>query len=136
MADRTRPPSERIFSPYAASALPKTTETQRSGSLMFFSACVIRACSITSLLRRTKHARRLAVSGWRLAGKADAGGVGPPTVNRQPPTGHIQSRAMSSAPPVRPITIADIRAAHDRIRGVITRTPLVRLLHGIDGAPE
>jgi threonine dehydratase len=42
----------------------------------------------------------------------------------------------ATAPPVRPVTIEDIRAARERIGGVITRTPLVRLLHGIDGAPE
>ena len=39
-------------------------------------------------------------------------------------------------PPVRPVTIDEIRAARERIRGVITRTPLIRLRHGIDGAPE
>ncbi|HEX6158544.1 MAG TPA: threonine/serine dehydratase [Thermoanaerobaculia bacterium] len=39
-------------------------------------------------------------------------------------------------PPVRPVTIDEIRAARERIAGVITRTPLVRLLHGIAGAPE
>jgi threonine dehydratase len=45
--------------------------------------------------------------------------------------------AMSTAPPpVRPVTIEEIRAARERIAGVITRTPLVRLLHGIEGAPE
>jgi threonine dehydratase len=38
--------------------------------------------------------------------------------------------------PVRPISLQDIEAARERIRGVITRTPLVRLLHGIEGAPE
>jgi len=38
--------------------------------------------------------------------------------------------------PVRPISLDDIRAARKRIRGVITRTPLIRLLHGIEGAPE
>ncbi len=44
---------------------------------------------------------------------------------------------MSTAPPpVRPVTLDDIRAARERIAGVITRTPLIRLLHGIDGAPE
>jgi threonine dehydratase len=43
---------------------------------------------------------------------------------------------MPAAPPVRPVTIADIRAARERIGGVITRTPLIRLLHGIEGAPE
>jgi threonine dehydratase len=43
---------------------------------------------------------------------------------------------MPAAPPVRPVTIADIRAARERIAGVITRTPLIRLLHGIAGAPE
>ncbi|HEX8409081.1 MAG TPA: pyridoxal-phosphate dependent enzyme [Thermoanaerobaculia bacterium] len=42
----------------------------------------------------------------------------------------------AAPPPVRPIAIDDIRAAQERIRGVITRTPLVRLLHGIAGAPE
>ena len=44
--------------------------------------------------------------------------------------------AMSTPPPVRPVTIEDIRAARERIRGVAVRTPLVRLLHGIEGAPE
>lgn len=38
--------------------------------------------------------------------------------------------------PVRPVSLQDIEAARERIRGVITRTPLVRLLHGIEGAPE
>jgi threonine dehydratase len=38
--------------------------------------------------------------------------------------------------PVRSVTLDDIRAARERIRGVITRTPLIRLLHGIDGVPE
>ncbi|HET8773742.1 MAG TPA: pyridoxal-phosphate dependent enzyme [Thermoanaerobaculia bacterium] len=38
--------------------------------------------------------------------------------------------------PVRPISLQDIEAARERIRGVITRTPLVRLLHGVEGAPE
>jgi threonine dehydratase len=42
---------------------------------------------------------------------------------------------MSNAPPVRPVTIDEIRAARERISGVITRTPLIRLLHGVDGAP-
>ena len=40
------------------------------------------------------------------------------------------------APPVRPVTIDDIRAARERIRGVVTRTPLIRLRHGIEGVPE
>lgn len=35
----------------------------------------------------------------------------------------------TSAPAIRPVTIEEIRAARERIRGVITRTPLVRLLH-------
>ena len=39
-------------------------------------------------------------------------------------------------PPVRPVTLDEVRAARERIRGVITRTPLIRLLHGIAGAPE
>jgi threonine dehydratase len=45
---------------------------------------------------------------------------------------------MSAAapPPVRPISIDDIRAARERIRGVITRTPLIRLRHDVAGAPE
>ena len=43
---------------------------------------------------------------------------------------------MPAAPPVRPVTIAEIREARERIAGVITRTPLIRLLHGIEGAPE
>lgn len=34
------------------------------------------------------------------------------------------------------MTIDDIRAARERIAGVITRTPLIRLLHGVEGAPE
>ncbi|HEX9982949.1 MAG TPA: pyridoxal-phosphate dependent enzyme [Thermoanaerobaculia bacterium] len=38
--------------------------------------------------------------------------------------------------PVRPVSIEEIRAAHERIRGVITRTPLIRLLHGREGVPE
>ena len=38
--------------------------------------------------------------------------------------------------PVRPISLQDIEAARERIRGVITRTPLIRLLHGIEGVPE
>src|SRR5688572_5912024 len=44
--------------------------------------------------------------------------------------------AQAAAPPVRPVTLAEIRAARERIRGVITRTPLIRLLHGVAGAPE
>lgn len=43
---------------------------------------------------------------------------------------------MSAPPPVRPVTLDDIRAARERIRGVITRTPLIRLRHDIAGAPE
>jgi threonine dehydratase len=43
---------------------------------------------------------------------------------------------MSTAPPVREVTIEEIRAARERIAGVIMRTPLVRLLHGVEGAPE
>jgi len=43
---------------------------------------------------------------------------------------------MSTAPPLREVTIEEIRAARERIAGVITRTPLIRLLHGVDGAPE
>ena len=39
-------------------------------------------------------------------------------------------------PPVRPVTIEEIRAARERIRGVVTRTPLIRLRHGMDGVPE
>lgn len=43
---------------------------------------------------------------------------------------------MPTAPPVREVKIEDIRAARERIASVITRTPLIRLLHGVDGAPE
>lgn len=43
---------------------------------------------------------------------------------------------MSAAPPpVRPVTIDEIRAARERIRSVAVRTPLIRLLHGT-GQPE
>jgi len=42
----------------------------------------------------------------------------------------------TAAPPVRPVTIEEIRAAHERIRGVITRTPLIRLRHDVATAPE
>ena len=38
--------------------------------------------------------------------------------------------------PLEPIPLAEIRAARERIAGVITRTPLIRLLHGVEGAPE
>ncbi len=45
-------------------------------------------------------------------------------------------RRMSAAPPpVRPVTIDEIRAARERIRSVAVRTPLLRLLHGT-GQPE
>lgn len=45
-------------------------------------------------------------------------------------------RRMSAAPPpVRPVTIDEIRAARERIRSVAVRTPLIRLLHGT-GQPE
>jgi threonine dehydratase len=37
---------------------------------------------------------------------------------------------------VRPVTLDEIRAARERIRSVITRTPLVRLRHDVPGAPE
>ncbi len=40
-----------------------------------------------------------------------------------------------AAPPVRPVTLDEIRAARERIRNVITRTPLVRLRHDAP-APE
>ena len=40
---------------------------------------------------------------------------------------------MSAAPPpVRPVTIDEIRAARERIRSVAVRTPLIRLLHGTE----
>ncbi|HEX8153380.1 MAG TPA: pyridoxal-phosphate dependent enzyme [Thermoanaerobaculia bacterium] len=42
----------------------------------------------------------------------------------------------AAAPPVRPVTLDEIRAARERIRDVVVRTPLVRFLHGVDGAPE
>jgi threonine dehydratase len=45
---------------------------------------------------------------------------------------------MSAAapPPVRAVSLEEILAARERIRGVITRTPLVRLRHDAGGAPE
>src|SRR5688572_3726680 len=46
------------------------------------------------------------------------------------------SMTQTAPPPVRPVTIEEIRAALERISGVITRTPLVRLLHGMQGVPE
>ena len=42
----------------------------------------------------------------------------------------------ATPPPVKPVTIEEIRAARERIRGVITRTPLIRLRHGLEGVPE
>jgi threonine dehydratase len=42
----------------------------------------------------------------------------------------------TAAPPVRAVTIDDIRAARERIAPVITRTPLIRLLHRVEGAPQ
>lgn len=39
-------------------------------------------------------------------------------------------------PPVRPVTLDEIRAARERIRNIITRTPLIRLRHDVPGAPE
>jgi len=44
--------------------------------------------------------------------------------------------AATAPPPVRPVTLEEIRAARERIRGVVTRTPLVRLRHDVAGAPE
>lgn len=40
-----------------------------------------------------------------------------------------------AAPPVRPVTLDEIRAARERIRNTITRTPLIRLRHDTN-APE
>ena len=42
----------------------------------------------------------------------------------------------TAPPPVRPVSIDDIRAARERITGVITRTPLIRLNHDVASAPE
>lgn len=36
----------------------------------------------------------------------------------------------TAPPPVRPVTLDEIRAARERIRNVAVRTPLIRLLHG------
>jgi threonine dehydratase len=48
----------------------------------------------------------------------------------------LQSRAMSVAPPpIRPVTLEEIRAARERIRKIITRTPLIKLRHDAP-APE
>src|SRR4051794_29736087 len=40
-----------------------------------------------------------------------------------------------TAPPIRPVTVDEIRAARERIKGVAFRTPLVRLRHSA-GKPE
>jgi len=40
-----------------------------------------------------------------------------------------------AAPPVRPVTLEEMRAARERIAPLITRTPLIQLRHGTD-APE
>src|SRR5690242_19194179 len=42
---------------------------------------------------------------------------------------------MPNLPPVRPITLAEIEAARERIRGVVLRTPLVKLDTG-KGGPD
>lgn len=42
---------------------------------------------------------------------------------------------MPALPPIRPITLAEIEAARERIRGVVLRTPLVKLDLG-PGAPD
>jgi len=42
----------------------------------------------------------------------------------------------TSAPPVRPVTLDEIYAARERIRGTAVRTPLVRLRLDEPGAPE
>lgn len=49
---------------------------------------------------------------------------------------HYNRRMPTAPPPVRKVTIDEVRAARERIAGVITRTPLIRLLHGVEGAPE
>ena len=41
-----------------------------------------------------------------------------------------------AAPPVRPVTLDEIRAARERIADVIVRTPLIRFRHGLDDGPE
>jgi threonine dehydratase len=41
----------------------------------------------------------------------------------------------TAAPPVRPVTLDEIYAARERIRGIITRTPLIKLRHDA-AAPE
>ena len=41
----------------------------------------------------------------------------------------------TAAPPIRPVTLDEIYAARERIRGVITRTPLIKLRHDA-AAPE
>ena len=42
---------------------------------------------------------------------------------------------MSTLPPIRPITLGEIEAARERIRGTVLRTPLVKLDLG-PGAPD
>jgi threonine dehydratase len=45
----------------------------------------------------------------------------------------VHKALMSTLPPVRPITLAEIEAARERIRGTVLRTPLVKLDLGKDG---
>src|SRR5204862_3372789 len=40
-----------------------------------------------------------------------------------------------TAPPVRPVTLDEMRAARERIKPLVTRTPLIQLRHGTS-APE
>src|ERR1051325_8018190 len=52
------------------------------------------------------------------------------------PSVYNRPMAAIAPPPVRRVSLDDIRAAHERIRGVVTRTPLIRLRHDVAGAPE
>src|ERR1700686_1132781 len=46
------------------------------------------------------------------------------------------SATAPAPPPVRPVTLDEILAARERIKNLITRTPLIRLRHDVPGAPE
>ncbi len=46
------------------------------------------------------------------------------------------SATAPAPPPVRPVTLDEILAARERIKNLITRTPLIRLRHDVPGGPE
>src|SRR5688572_27825192 len=63
---------------------------------------------------------------------------GPPAPRRPAPvfaggTPAVHKALMPNLPPVRAITLAEIEAARERIKGTVLRTPLVKLDLGKDG---